>query len=57
MGVKVIKTRDGELVPFDVTRIERAIEKAAESIKYTDTKFVEEIGEKIVQHFENISSE
>lgn len=57
MWVKVIKTRDGELVPFDVTRIERAIEKAAESIKHKDIKFVEELVEKIVKHFEDTNSE
>lgn len=56
MWVKVIKTRDGELVPFDVTRIERAIEKAAESMKYTDVKFVEEIAGKIVTHFSETNS-
>jgi len=57
MWVKVIKTRDGELVPFDVTRIERAIEKAAESIKHKDIAFVEGMAEKIVTHFENTNSE
>jgi ribonucleoside-diphosphate reductase alpha chain len=57
MGVKVIKTRDGELIPFDVTRIERAIEKAAESIKIKDVKFVEDIAEAIVTHFEATNSQ
>jgi anaerobic ribonucleoside-triphosphate reductase len=32
MKLKVIKTRDGDLVNFDRTRIERVIEKAAESV-------------------------
>jgi anaerobic ribonucleoside-triphosphate reductase len=32
MKIKYIKTREGDLVPFDRTRIERVIEKAAESV-------------------------
>jgi hypothetical protein len=32
MKLKVIKTREGDLVNFDRTRIERVIEKAAESV-------------------------
>lgn len=48
MLVKVIRTRDGELVPFDVTRIERAIEKWAESIWVKDLNFVDEIAENVV---------
>jgi anaerobic ribonucleoside-triphosphate reductase len=32
MTIKFIKTRDGDLVNFDRTRIERVIEKAAESV-------------------------
>jgi len=32
MKIKVIKTRGGDMVAFDRTRIERAIEKAAEIV-------------------------
>ncbi|MGB2111300.1 MAG: ATP cone domain-containing protein, partial [Patescibacteria group bacterium] len=49
MLVKVIRTRDGELVPFDVTRIERAMEKAAESMGLKDLGFVDEIAENVVE--------
>ena len=43
MEVKFIKNRDGDLVPFDMSRIERAIEKAAQATKYIDTSFIETI--------------
>jgi anaerobic ribonucleoside-triphosphate reductase len=32
MKLKVIKTREGDLVNFDRSRIERVIEKAAEAV-------------------------
>lgn len=44
--IKVVLTRDGDLIPFDTSRIERAIEKAAESCKHNDLSFVDEITEK-----------
>jgi hypothetical protein len=32
MAIKFIKTRTGDLVPFDRTRIESVVEKAATSV-------------------------
>ncbi|MCP4524267.1 MAG: ribonucleoside-diphosphate reductase subunit alpha [Candidatus Gracilibacteria bacterium] len=52
MTLKVIKTRDGELVPFDISRIERVIEKAAEAQKISDTNFVEEVVSDMVERLE-----
>lgn len=46
--IKVIVTREGDLVPFDVSRIERAIEKAAESAKHNDLSFVDEISDTVL---------
>lgn len=43
MKIKFIKTREGDLVKFDRTRIERAIEKAAESAGKSNLSFVDGI--------------
>lgn len=43
MKLKFIKTREGDLVKFDKTRIERAIEKAAESAGVTQLDFIESV--------------
>ncbi len=48
MVLKVIKTREGELVPFDRTRIERVIEKAVESVQTGDLNLVEEVCDKML---------
>jgi len=52
--LKVIATRRGDLVPFDMSRIERAIEKAAQSCGYNDVSFVDDIAEKVVNELEAI---
>ena len=49
MPLESIKTRDGDLVYFDKSRIERAIEKAAEAIDHKDLSFVEEVSTKVVE--------
>ena len=54
MQVSVIKTRDGDLVPFDISRIERAIEKAWEAAWLNDLSFVDDIWEKIVEELDDI---
>lgn len=54
MKIKVIKTRSWDLVPFDRTRIERAIEKAAEQVWYTDFSFIENITDEIVSKLKNV---
>lgn len=43
MKIKFIKTREGDLVKFDRTRIERAIEKAALSAGKHNFDFVDSI--------------
>lgn len=48
MKIKFIKNRDGDLVPFDRSRIERAVEKAAEVAKYSDFSFVDELTDNII---------
>ncbi len=45
---KVILTRSGDLVPFDISRIERAIEKAAESANHNDMSFVDDLANQAV---------
>ncbi len=48
MKIKVIKTRDWDLVPFDKTRIERAIERACESLGMKDFSFIDDVANDIV---------
>ena len=55
MEVKFVKNRDGDLVPFDISRIERAIEKAAQAVKYVDLSFVENITKAVLETVEEMS--
>lgn len=52
--LKVIKTRDWDLVNFDRTRIEIVIEKAAESAWEHDINFVENITDKVVENLNKL---
>ena len=52
MAIKFIKTRDGDLVAFDRSRIENVIEKAATSIWKIDLSFVEDVTDKILERLE-----
>ena len=54
---KVILTRSGDLIPFDISRIERAIEKAAESASYNDFTFVEELATKVMNRLTELMLE
>ncbi len=54
MKIKVIKTRKWDLVPFDKSRIERAIEKAAEASGHPDFSFIEDVVEKIEEELKHI---
>ena len=54
---KVILTRSGDLIPFDISRIERAIEKAAESANYNDFTFVEELATKVMNRLTELMLE
>lgn len=51
--LKVIVTREGDLVPFDISRIERAIEKAAESANHNDLSFVDDIADMVTDKLIN----
>ena len=53
MAIKFIKTREGDLVPFDRTRIENVIEKAATSVGRIDLNFIEDITDKILERLES----
>ncbi len=53
MEVKFIKTREGDLVNFDRTRIERVIEKAAEAIWNNDFDFVDDVTDKVIENLSN----
>jgi len=48
MLMKLIKTRSWDFIPFDKSRIERAIEKAAEAAWYTDFNFIDNIVDIII---------
>ncbi len=52
MAIKFIKTRTGDLVPFDRSRIENVIEKAATSVGRIDLSFIEDITDKILERLE-----
>ena len=52
MAIKFIKTRVGDLVPFDRTRIENVIEKAATSVGRIDLSFIEDVTDKILERLE-----
>ncbi len=54
MKIKVVKTREWDLIPFDRTRIERVIEKAAESIWKIDVSFVEDVTDVIIKRLKSI---
>ncbi len=48
MSIKVVKTRDWEIIPFDRSRIERVLEKAWESVWRRNFDFVDDLTEKII---------
>lgn len=52
MAIKFIKNREWDLIAFDKSRIERAIEKAWESAKVMDFSFVDEVCEAVVVDLE-----
>jgi len=53
MRIKVIRSRNWDLIPFDKTRIELAIEKATIQLWYQDLSFIEELVEKIILNLKN----
>lgn len=50
MKLKVIKTREGDLVNFDRSRIERVIEKAAESVRELNLSFVDDVTDRVIEN-------
>ncbi|MDD4151602.1 MAG: ribonucleoside-diphosphate reductase subunit alpha [Candidatus Gracilibacteria bacterium] len=52
MEIKMIRTRNGDIVNFDKKRIELAIEKACEAINLQDISFIPAITTKIVEDLE-----
>lgn len=57
MPIKVIKTRDGELVAFDPMRILNAIKKALEAIKSTNVEIAEKTTKAVVNRLNKKSEE
>jgi anaerobic ribonucleoside-triphosphate reductase len=57
MPLESIKNREGDVVYFDRTRIERALEKAAEAINYRDLSFVEPVTDCVVKKLLKISAQ
>ncbi len=55
MPLESIKTRDGDMVHFDPSRIERAIEKAAESVWHKDLSFVDWVTNAVTWRLESIT--
>jgi ribonucleoside-diphosphate reductase alpha chain len=53
MEIKVIKTREWDLIPFDRTRIERVIEKATESVWAPNSSFVDNITDSVLEKLSN----
>ena len=54
MKIKVIKNRDGDMVPFDKSRIESAIEKAWEHAWYNDFSFIDNLWDKILSELKEL---
>jgi len=54
MKIKVIKTRDWDMVAFDRIRIEIAIEKAAEIVWHNDFTFVEQVVVKVLEDIKHL---
>ena len=57
MAVEKIRRRDGEIIPFDRTRIERAIELACDAIAITDKAFIPTVTDEVIKDIERVYSE
>lgn len=57
MTVEKIRRRDGEIIPFDRSRIERAIELACDAIGMTDKSFIPAVTDEVVKDLNNIYGE
>lgn len=57
MTVEKIRRRDGEIIPFERARIERAIELACDAIGMTDKSFIPKVTDEVVKDLNNIYGE
>lgn len=57
MTVEKIRRRDGEIIPFERARIERAIELACDSIGMTDKSFIPSVTDEVVKDLNSIYGE
>lgn len=55
--VEKIRRRDGEIIPFDRKRIERAIELACDAIGMTDKSFIPTVTDAVIADIERVYSE
>lgn len=54
MSIKIVKNRDGDLIAFDISRIERAIEKAAEASGYIDGDVVDAMSMEVQKELQDL---
>jgi anaerobic ribonucleoside-triphosphate reductase len=57
MPIEKIRRRDGEIIPFDRQRIERAVELACDAIGVTDKAFIPELTDEVIKDVERVYSE
>jgi ribonucleoside-diphosphate reductase alpha chain len=57
MPIEKIRRRDGEVIPFDRRRIERAIELACDAVAVTDKAFIPELTDEVIKDVERVYSE
>jgi len=57
MPIEKIRRRDGEIIPFDRKRIERAIELACDAIAVTDKAFIPDLTDEVIKDVERVYSE
>jgi len=57
MPIEKIRRRDGEIIPFDRQRIERAIELACDAIAVTDKAFIPVLTDEVIRDVERVYSE
>ncbi len=57
MAIEKIRRRDGEIIPFDRTRIEQAIELACDAIGITDKAFIPAVTDEAIKDIERVFSE
>ena len=56
MPIEKIRRRDGEIIPFDRKRSERAIELACDAIAVTDKAFIPDLTDEVIKDVERVYS-